>query len=139
VLGAILLVFAGGAYLVHLRRGNALADTETDLSGPTKRLMRSFVAFVSFVAALIFVVSLIVAVYGVFELISPTIFGGAGGRDAVTRQILDALVLVVLSATIFGYHQRFAPPSLRLLGERTTSSPVPAAVPSMPPGTSAPG
>jgi len=49
----------------------------------------------------LFVISLMVAVYEVFELISPTIFGGAGGtlgRDETIRGILDALVLVVLSA-----------------------------------------
>jgi hypothetical protein len=125
VLGAILLVFAGGAYLLHLRRGNLLADAETDPSGPTKRVMRSFVAFVSFIAVFIFVVSLMVAVYEVFELISPTIFGGSGGtlgRDEVIRGILDALVLVILSATIFAYHQRFAPANLRLLGSSGSGS-----------------
>jgi uncharacterized RDD family membrane protein YckC len=139
VLGAILVVFAGGAYLLHTRRGNLLADAEADPSGPTKRLMRSFVAFVSFVAVLVFVVSLIAAVYGVFELISPTIFGGAGGRDAVTRGILDALVLVLASSAIFAYHQRFAPPGLRLLSARTPSSSTgPGAMPPAPPTSAAP-
>lgn len=132
VVGAILLVFAGGAWLLHLRRGNLLADAEVDPSGPTKRVMRSYVAFVSFVAVIIFVVAISVAVYGVFELISPTIFGGAGSRDATTRGILDALVLVVLSGGVFSFHQRFAPTALRLLG-RTGSGPAPHAVSSAPP------
>jgi hypothetical protein len=115
VIGAILLVVAGGAFLLHLRRGNALADAEADPSGPTKRVMRSYVAFISFVAVLVFVVALITAIYGVFELASPTIFGGAG-TDPTTRSILDALVLAVLAGAVFGFHQAFAPSSLRLLG-----------------------
>jgi hypothetical protein len=126
VIGAILLVFVGGAYLLHLRRGNLLADAEDNPSGPTKRVMRSYVAFVSFIAVIIFVLAISVAVYGVFELISPSIFGGGGSRDATTRGILDALVLVVLSGGVFSFHQRFAPAALRLLG-RTTSTPAPHA------------
>jgi len=37
VLGALLVVFAGGAGFIHLKKGNALADPEADPSGPTKR------------------------------------------------------------------------------------------------------
>ena len=50
VLGAILVVFAGGAYLLHLRRGKSLATPRRTRAGPTKRVMRSYVALVSFVS-----------------------------------------------------------------------------------------
>ncbi len=135
VLAAIVLVFAGGAYLLHLRRGNALADTEDDPTGPTKRVMRSFVAFVCFVAIVLFVFAFIRGIYDVFELISPSVFGGSGSRTADWRRLLDALVLVVASGLVFSYHQRFAPSSLRLLGavktHRTSvgAPPEPPAVP----------
>ncbi len=116
VLGAIVLVFAGGAYSLHVRRGNVLADTELDASGPTKRVMRSYVAFTSFASVLIFVFSFIVAAHFACQLISPTIFGGSTNHTVVVREILDACVLIVLSGAIFSFHQRFAPSSLRLLG-----------------------
>lgn len=116
VLGAIVLVLAGGAYLVHLRRGNALADLDDDASGPTKRVMRSFVAFVSFVSILLAVAACIGLVYTIFELASPSTFGGFASRTADLRALLDAAVLLVAAGSVFAYHQRLAPASMRLLG-----------------------
>jgi hypothetical protein len=116
VLGAIVMVFAGGAYSLHVRRGNVLADTEADASGPTKRVMRSYVAFTSFASVLIFVAAFIAAAHFACQLISPSIFGGSTDHTVVVREILDACVLIVLSGAIFSFHQRFAPSSLRLLG-----------------------
>jgi hypothetical protein len=65
--------------------------------------------------------ALIVAVWLVFGLISPTIFLASTSRTVTSRGILDALVLVILGGAIFTYHQRFAPSSLRTfsLGGRT--------------------
>jgi len=116
-LGGILVVFAGGAFVLHLRRGNALADAEANPSGPTKRVMRSYVALVSFVSIVIFVLALSVAVWMVCGLISPTIFLASTNRTMTGRGILQALVLVVVAGVIFTSHQRFAPKSLRLMGE----------------------
>ena len=120
VLGAILVVVAGGAYALHLKKGNALADAEADASGPTKRVMRSYVALVSFISIIIVVLALSVAIWMVCGLISPRIFLASSSRTVTARGILDALVLVVLAGTIFGYHQRFAPEGLRLLGPGRT-------------------
>src|ERR1019366_4920455 len=50
VLGVLLVVFAGGVGYLHLKKGNALADDEANPSGPTKRVMRSYVALTSFIA-----------------------------------------------------------------------------------------
>jgi hypothetical protein len=113
VLGALLVVFAGGAGFLHLRKGNELADADPNPSGPTKRVMRSYVALQSFLGVLIIVFSLIVALWLVFGLISPTIFLASSSRTVTSRGILDALVLVVLGGAIFTWHQRFAPTSLR--------------------------
>jgi hypothetical protein len=114
VLGALLVVLAGGAYVAHLRRGSALADAETNPSGPTKRVMRSYVALVSFVSIIIVVLALVVALWMVCGLISPTIFLASTSRTATLRGVLEALVLVVLGGAVFSYHQRFAPEGLRL-------------------------
>ncbi len=115
VLGGILVVLAGGAWFLHLRRGNALADAESNPSGPTKRVMRSYVALVSFISIIIVVLALAVAAWMVCGLISPTIFLASTSKTVTMRGILEALVLVVLAGAIFSYHQRFAPESLRLL------------------------
>jgi hypothetical protein len=113
--GGVLLLIVGGSFLLHLQRGNALAEGEADASSPTKKIMRSYVAFVSLVAILIFTVALAVALIDVFHLFSHTIFGGSASRTVTTRSILDALVLVVLAGVVYELHQRFAPDSLRLL------------------------
>jgi hypothetical protein len=117
VLGGILVVLAGGAFVLHLRRGNALADAEANPSGPTKRVMRSYVALVSFVSIIIFVLALSAGVWMACGLISPTIFLASANRTVTGRGILQALVLVVVAGVIFATHQRFAPKSLRLMGE----------------------
>jgi hypothetical protein len=133
VLGALLVVFAGGAGLLHLMKGNALADAEADASGPTKRVMRSYVALTSFVAILIVVLSLIVALWLVFGLISPTIFLASSSRTVTSRGILDALVLVVLAGSIFTFHQRFAPANLRTFASTWRPSAGPSVHESSPP------
>jgi hypothetical protein len=117
VLGGILVVIAGGAFFLHLRRGNALADAEANPSGPTKRVMRSYVALVSFVSIVIVVLALSAAIWMACGLISPAIFLASPSRTVTSRGILQALVLVVLAGAIFSTHQRFAPQSLRLMGE----------------------
>lgn len=114
VLGGLLLVVAGIAYLVHLQRGNSLANAEADLSGPTRRIMRSYVALVSFITIVILILALVVAGWLVCSLISPTIFLAGSTRTVILRGLLDVLVLVVLAGGVFTYHQRFAPDSLRL-------------------------
>lgn len=113
VLGATLVLFAGGALVAHLHRGCALADAETNPSGPTKRVMRSYVALVSFVSIIVVVLALAAAVWMVFGLVSPTIFLASTSKIVTVRGVLEALVLVVLAGGVFSYHQRFAPEALR--------------------------
>lgn len=134
VLGAIFVLFAGGAFFLHLRRGTVLADTEQDASGPTKRVMRGYVAVTSFIAIVVAVVAAMVTVYLVFELISPSIFGGASDKTETVRALLDGLVVVLLAAGVFGFHQRFAPAPLRLLGAAASPLPAPPASPMPPTG-----
>jgi hypothetical protein len=114
VLGGIVVVFAGGAWLAHLRRGNALANTEADLSGPTRRIMRTYVALVCFLAVVAAVLAIMVALWMVCGLFSPTIFFGNPNHTEQVRSICEVLVIVVLAGAIFAYHQRFAPDHLRL-------------------------
>ena len=116
VAGGLLLVVAGGAAVLHLRRGAALAEAEHDQSGPTKRVMRTYVALVSFISVVILVLALVATGWLVAGLISPTIFVADASRTSTTRALLDALVLVLLAGIVFAAHQRYAPEWLRLLG-----------------------
>lgn len=149
VLGGLLLVFAGGAYLLHLRRGSSLAEQETDRSGPTRKIMRSFVALVSYVSMTITVIAFAVAGWLVAGLISPSIFLANASRTTTARALLEVVVIIVLAGAIFLYHQSMAPGALRLLsGARLHGAsmhdhepPAPAApaapsVPGVPPPTS---
>ncbi|HEV3213837.1 MAG TPA: hypothetical protein VGZ03_10620 [Acidimicrobiales bacterium] len=117
VLGGILVVVAGGACVLHLQRGSALADAEANPSGPTKRVMRSYVALVCFISIIIVVLALSSAIWMLCGLISPRIFLASSSRIVTERGLLQALVLVVLAGAIFTSHQRFAPKALRLMGE----------------------
>jgi hypothetical protein len=132
VLGALIVVFGGGAYYLHLTRGNALADAEPDPNSPTKRVMRSYVALVSFISVIIFVLSAVVAAWLVCGLISPTIFL-AGNRTTTMRSLLSALVLVIASGAIFAYHQRYAPSALRLIKSGSRGAHADSSTPSAPP------
>ena len=116
VLGGILVVFAGGAYVLHLRRGNALANAETDPSGPTKRVMRSYVALVSFVSIVVVVLALIRRdLDGLRAHLADDLPREHAKAVTLRASISTSLVLVVLAGAIFSYHQRFAPEGLRLL------------------------
>jgi hypothetical protein len=122
VLGALLAVFAGFFYMLHLQRGNSLANGEVDVSGPTRRIMRSYVALVSFFMIVIVVLALIGSAWLVCSLISPSIFLGGASRTSILRSLLDSLFLVFLATGIFAYTQRFAPDSLRLLSMGTSGT-----------------
>jgi hypothetical protein len=131
VLGGLLLVIAGGAAILHLRKGASLAEAEGDANGPTKRVMRTYVALVSFLAIVILVVALVATGWLVAAEISPTIFLAGASRTDITRALLEALVLVLLAGAIFTSHQRYAPERLRLIGDMRTGR-APSDVPPTP-------
>ena len=114
-LAVILLVIAGTGFVLHLQRGTALADTEEDLTGPTQPgdaqlrgprvvpLDRRLRAGLRRVGS------------GRSAIHSPTIFG-AGSTDDIARALLELADPGRALGDRFSYHQRFAPPSLRLVG-----------------------
>ncbi|HTB08208.1 MAG TPA: hypothetical protein VK704_00240 [Acidimicrobiales bacterium] len=116
VVAGFLMVLVGGAvHMIHRQRGLALADSETDPSSPTKRVMRSYVAAVSFITVLIAVISAIVLGYLIFQLVAPGVFGASGTRVDVLSSIIDWLYIVGATAFIFLTHQALAPTALRLI------------------------
>ena len=116
VVAGFLMVLVGGAvHMIHRQRGLALADSETDPSSPTKRVMRSYVAAVSFITVLIAVISAIVLGYLIFQLVAPGVFGASGTRVDVLSSIIDWLYIVGATTVIFLTHQALAPTALRLI------------------------
>jgi hypothetical protein len=70
---------------------------------------------VSFNYFLGLVVTLGVAVYFVFQLIGPGIFGG-GARLSTVQDLLDAVYVMLASGGIVVTHSRLAPAALRFGG-----------------------
>jgi hypothetical protein len=122
VVGFLMVLIGGVAHMIHRQRGLALADSETDPSSPTKRVMRSYVAVVSFISVLIALISTMVLGYLIFQLVGPGVFGAAGSRVDTLSSIIDSLYIVGATAFIFFTHQALAPASLRLL-PRASSMP----------------
>lgn len=115
VVGFLLVLVGGVTHLFHRRRGLALADSETDPSSPTKRVMRSYVAAVSFISVFIALISAMVLGYLIFQLVAPGVFGAAGSRVDTLSSIIDSLYIIGVTAFVFFTHQALAPAPLRLL------------------------
>lgn len=121
--GLLLLIVAGVIYGFHLRRGLALADSESDPASPTKRVARSYVSSVSFISIILFVVMVIASAYTVLGLIAPGVYL-ASSRTTSTKGLLVELFVVLISLAIFSYHQSLAPRALRLWGGRERPMPI---------------
>ena len=113
--GFLMVLVGGVAHTMHRRRGLALADSESDPSSPTKRVMRSYVAAVSFISILIALISIMVLGYLIFEFVAPGVFGAAGTRMDTLTSIIDSVYIVGATAFVFFTHQALAPSALRLL------------------------
>lgn len=126
VVGFLMVLVGGVSHMIHRQRGLSLADSETDPSSPTKRVMRSYVAAVSFISVLIALISSMVLGYLIFQLVAPGVFGASGSRVDTLSSIIDLVYVVGATAFVFFAHQALAPPALRLLarGPSTPSAAV---------------
>jgi len=123
VLGTIVTLIAGYAYLIHRKRGIALAESDDDASSPSKRVLRGYVAAISFLTTVIVILGSIAFFYVIFQLIAPGVFMAAGSRVDSLKTLLDDVVVVGLAALIFRSHQALVPADQRLFaGLRSTPS-----------------
>ena len=122
VVGFLMVLVGGVTHMIHRQRGLTLADSETDPSSPTKRVMRSYVAAVSFISVLIALISTMVLGYLIFQFAAPGVFGASGTRVDTLSSIIDLVYIVGATAFIFFMHQALAPSALRLL-PRGSSTP----------------
>ncbi len=111
VLGGLVLIFSLGAFVLHFRKGIELADAQGQSSSPAKRCEQSYVAAVAFISVIIIFLSLIVAIYAIFQILAPGVFGGAGSVSTV-RYLLDAVFIALASGAILWRHLMLASPQL---------------------------
>ena len=120
VIGFLMVLVGGVAHMIHRKRGLALADSETDPSSPTKRVMRSYVAAVSFLSVLIALISTLVLGYLIFQFVAPGVFGASGSRIDTLSSIIDLVYVLGATAFVFFAHQALSPAALRLLPRGST-------------------
>ena len=113
LIGGLFVVLAGGTLLLHLGRGIETARGDGAVTGPNLRVMQSYAAVVSFIYFLQLIVALAVAIYLVFALIAPGVFGSIGSSRSGTLAILFDLVYVMLaSGFIVAAHSSIGPSAL---------------------------
>ena len=110
VIGGLFVVLAGGTLLLHLGRGVETARGDGGVNGPNLRVMQSYAALVGFIYFLQLLIALAVAIYLVFALIAPGVFGSFGSSRSGTLAILLDLVYVMLaSGYILAAHSSLGP------------------------------
>jgi hypothetical protein len=110
VIGGVLVVLFGVTLILHIGRGIETARGDGALTGPNLRVMQSYAALVGFIYFLQFIISLAVAIYLLFALIAPGVFGSFGSSRSGTLSILlDLVYVMVASGIIVMAHSSLGP------------------------------
>jgi hypothetical protein len=113
VIGGLLVVLFGSVLLLHLGRGIEVARGDGTLVGPNLRVMQSYAGVVTFIYLLQLVFSLAVAIYLVFALIAPGVFGSLGSsRNGTLAMLLDLVYVMLASGYILMAHSSLGPTSV---------------------------
>jgi hypothetical protein len=119
VIGGLFVLIAGGVLAHHLGRGLEIAQGDGRVDGPNARILHTYASVVMFIFVVVALISLGIAVYLVFQLIAPGIFGSmGGGRTGTLRVLLDLIYLMAASGFVVLVHSRFSPGAM----ERATPS-----------------
>jgi hypothetical protein len=114
VIGGLITVMSGALLRTHLRRGVALVGP--DAASPSRRVAQSYVSAVAFLSVLILLVVSILAVYLVFALAGPGVFGSFGGRTSTLRDLIDAAYVGLVAGTVLLTHRNLVSPGIRYFG-----------------------
>jgi hypothetical protein len=114
VIGGLITVMSGALLRTHLRRGVALVGP--DATSPSRRVAQSYVSAVAFLSVLILLVVSILAVYLVFALAGPGVFGSFGGRTSTLRDLIDAVYVGLVAGAVLLTHRNLVTPGLRYFG-----------------------
>jgi hypothetical protein len=111
VLGALIAIASGVLLRTHLQRGVSL--TRSDITNPSKRVGQSYVSAVAFLSVLILLVVTILAIYLVFALVGPGVFGSFGGSTAAARYLIDAVYVGLVAGAVLRAHRNLVTPGLQ--------------------------
>jgi hypothetical protein len=125
VLGGLFTAVSLALLVTHLRRGLDLANAEGETQNPSRRVGQSYVSAASFVAIVLLLVATVVAVYLLFAIAGPGVFGSFGGRGTMTRILADTLYVGVVAVLILRTHRNLVPPGLQILAKRAVAAPEP--------------
>ncbi len=110
VIGGLLVVLFGSVLLLHVGRGIEVARGDGNVTGPNLRVMQSYAGVVSFIYLIQLVFSLAVAIYLVFALIAPGVFGSLGSnRSGTLAMLLDLVYVMLASGYILMAHAGLGP------------------------------
>jgi hypothetical protein len=113
VIGGLFVVLFGAALVLHLGRGVETARGDGSATGPNMRVMQSYAGVVGFIYFLQVIFSLGIAVYLVFALIAPGVFGSIGSdRSGTLALLLDLVYVMLASAYIVLAHSSMGPSAL---------------------------
>ncbi len=132
VLGGLITVVSVAVLVVHLRRGLRFAVAD-GTAGPSQRIARSYVAAVAFVSVLMLLLSAIAAVYLVFVLAGPGVFGFGVSRTLAGEALIVTAYVAVVALLILTTHRDMVSPGLRFLKEPSPWAPSAAPPPPPPP------
>jgi len=116
VLGGLITVVSLYLLLNHLRRGVALTGPEMEPTTPSMRVGQSYVGVVTFVSVLVLLVVTVLAIYLLFGIAGPGVFGSFGGRAPAVRYFIVSLYLGAAFSVILRTHRDLVAPGLRPFG-----------------------
>lgn len=111
-LGGLVTVVSLALLIVHLRRGMDLVRSSTEPISPTRRVAQSYVSGVGFLAIIALLVVTVLAVYLLFAIAGPGVFGSFGGRVPSLRYLIDAVYVGAVAVAILRTHRNLVSPGL---------------------------
>ena len=79
-------------------------------------MAQSYVSAVAFLSVLILLVVSILAVYLLFALAGPGVFGSFGGRTSTLRDLIDVVYVGLVAGTVLLTHRNLVTPGIRYFG-----------------------
>jgi len=116
LLGGLITAVSVFLLINHLARGVALAQSGSESTTPSRRVGQSYIGVVAFVSVLVLLIVAVLAVYLLFAIVGPGVFGSFGGRTPAFRYLIVALYLGAVSWVILTTHRDLVPPGLRPFG-----------------------
>jgi hypothetical protein len=116
VIGGLITIVSFILLRTHLQRGLALVRADEGATTPSKRVGQSYVSAVAFVAILTLLIVSVFAVYLIFSIAGPGVFGSVGGRISTLRVFLETLYVADVALVVLWTHRNLIDPPLQIFG-----------------------